>query len=294
MKPISVLYEDVKYYSTHNAGRLAYLEVGEGEKTLLFLHGMGSNLKAWYKNILSLKNHCRCIALDFPGYGQSDRLPEAFTIEQACEIVIEFIKSKKLEGVSLVGHSMGGQISIAVAHTAPELITSLILCAPAGIEVFTESEIEMITKFFTADLLATYSAKMIERNYHLNFYKMPEDAFFMIEERQSLMKEAEAYLSFCEVVAESTRSIVSNNVLELLGALEQRVLILYGKEDKLIPHHIVHPDKNIYDIARAAEGQLKKGELKIYEDCGHFLQWEQANKFNSCLLEFLSLKTARN
>ena len=288
MKSISALYEDVKFYPTQNAGRLAYVEIGEGKQTLLFLHGMGSNLKAWYKNILTLKNHYRCIAIDLPGFGQSDRLAEAFTIERAREVVIAFIRSKGFERVSLVGHSMGGQISIAAAHAAPELITSLILCAPAGIEVFTESEIELITKFFTADLLTTYSAKMIERNYHLNFHKMPEDAFFMIAERQALMKEAEAYLSFCEVVAESTKSIISNNVLELLGDLENRVMILYGKEDKLIPHHIVHPEKTIYGIAEAAEKQIKNGELKIYDNCGHFLQWEENEKFCSDLIAFLN------
>lgn len=290
MRPINELYQDAKYYQLDGGSRVVYLDIGTGDQTLVFLHGMGSNLKAWYKNIEVLKDKYRCIALDFPGFGQSDRLADAFTIDGARDVIVEFIENQKLERVSLVGHSMGGQISVAIAHEAPGLVENLFLAAPAGIEVFSESEIEMISKFFTADLLTTYSTKMIEKNYHLNFHKMPEDAFFMIEERQALMKEEVAYRSFCEVVAESTKSIISSNVLGLLGALEQRVLVLYGKEDKLIPHHIVHPDKTILEIAGAAEGRLKKGELKIYEDCGHFVQWEKADKFNSGLLHFLTLK----
>jgi len=183
--------------------------------------------------------------------------------------------------------TMGGLIAIAIGHARPDLVDRLVLAAPAGIEQFSESEIELITKFFTAELIASYSASMIERNYKINFFNMPDDARFMIEERQAFIKKPDEYLSFCEVVAESTQSIISTNVLHKLKELQQKTLVIYGAEDKLIPHHIVHPGKKTKDIAELAISEVKNGSMKLYEACGHFLQWEKADRFNMDLMSFL-------
>jgi len=71
------LYDKAKHYHSEKTGKhLTYIDIGGGEQTLLFLHGMGSNLKAWYKNVLPLQEQYRCIAMDFPGYGRSERLDD--------------------------------------------------------------------------------------------------------------------------------------------------------------------------------------------------------------------------
>lgn len=282
------LYDSVKYYKSKKEGkRVAYVEMGKGEQTLVFLHGMGSNLKAWHKNLTSLQTDYRCIAIDFPGYGYSDRLDGAFSIAKVRDVVIEFVEELKLKNVCLVGHSMGGQIAIASGHERPDLISKLVLAAPAGIEVFSAEEIEMIKMFYTSDLIASYSSNMIEKKYHLNFHEMPTDALFMIDERLALKKDLEKYPSFCEVVAESTKSIVSSNVFHLLKDLRQSVLVIFGNQDKLIPHHIVHPEKKTKQIAEGAFKELSQGELIVYENCGHFLQWEMAERYNIDILNFL-------
>ncbi|EMR02111.1 Haloalkane dehalogenase [Cesiribacter andamanensis AMV16] len=61
-----------RYLTTKAGLPLAYTDVGQGPP-LLFIHGLGSYLPAWQKNIAFLSPHFRCLALDLPGFGKSGK-----------------------------------------------------------------------------------------------------------------------------------------------------------------------------------------------------------------------------
>jgi hypothetical protein len=77
--------------------RMAYVDEGEGP-VLLFIHGLGSNLKGWKKNIDVLRKHYRCIALDLPNYGKSSGGDFSFSMTFFATKVLEFIQSLKIGG----------------------------------------------------------------------------------------------------------------------------------------------------------------------------------------------------
>jgi len=275
------------FFRARPSCNLAYIVEGESDKTMLFLHGMGSSKEAWAKNISAFKDEYTCIALDLPGYGDSDPLDETYSIPIVASMVVEFIRSRNLREVILVGHSMGGQLSIEVTSMVPDLIAGLCLVAPAGLEVFTQAEVDLIAQYFTAELISSYPRVMIKKNFELNFYEMPDDAIFMIEDRYNLKEDKPRYLRFCQTFAESTLAIVGYNVVDKLKKIEQPVLLCFGQDDKIIPHHILHPDKKIEDIAQNAIAQLANGKLKIFENCGHFIQWEKAAEVNALIKDFV-------
>jgi len=103
---------DTKFIKV-NDYEIAYVDEGNSENVLLFIHGLGSYLKAWDRNIPELKNHFRCIAFDLPGYGKSSKQIHSGEVSFMFEILNEFITKLNLKSVSLVGHSMGGQITLA-------------------------------------------------------------------------------------------------------------------------------------------------------------------------------------
>ena len=127
---------------------------------------------------------------------------------------------------------------------------------------------------------------MIRKNFLINFYRMPEDAKFMIEDRLQLKADKLKYLQFCKTIAETTQAIVKYNMLEYLDQLRLPVLIMYGRQDKLIPHHILHPELELEAIVGEALEKLEKGSLVLYENCGHFVQWEKAEEVNAEILGF--------
>ncbi len=273
-------------YYIYGDSKMAYSDTGNGTQTLIFLHGMGSNQKAWTKNVSELKDNFRCITLDLPGYGLSSPLPSVFEIGSVAQLVIDFISTLQLRSVSLVGHSMGGHISMEVARQAPELIDRLILIAPAGLERFEEKEIAVIEQFFTAELISGYPDEMIRKNFLINFYRMPEDAQFMMEDRILLKADQPKYLRWCQTIAETTCAIVKCNMLSHLEQLQLPVLVMFGRQDKLIPHHLVHPELQLDTILSTAMEKLEKGTLVLYDRCGHFVQWERAQEVNNQIVDF--------
>ncbi|MEN0006821.1 MAG: alpha/beta fold hydrolase, partial [Bacteroidota bacterium] len=119
---------------------IAYVDEGEGSKTLLFVHGLGSYLRAWDKNISVLSKDYRCIAVDLPGYGKSSKGNYAFDMQFFAQALQQFIQQLDLKEITLVGHSMGGQIAMHVVLDEVAAVEKLVLLAPAGFEVFTDQE----------------------------------------------------------------------------------------------------------------------------------------------------------
>jgi pimeloyl-ACP methyl ester carboxylesterase len=93
--------------------------------TWIFLHGWGANKAVW-KNIIKRIPYTS-IAVDLPGFGQSDDLDSPWSIADYRDVVVELVQQLKKDSVILVGHSFGGQIATGVAAKNPEWISGLVL-----------------------------------------------------------------------------------------------------------------------------------------------------------------------
>ncbi|MBE0551980.1 MAG: alpha/beta hydrolase [Ignavibacterium sp.] len=263
---------------------LAYIDEGDSENVLLFIHGLGSYLKAWDRNIPELKKHFRCIALDLPGYGKSSKQIHSGDVSFYVEIINEFITKLNLENVSLVGHSMGGQIVSAYTIKHPNQITKLILAAPAGFETFNEEEVELIKKIISPEILFKTSDHQIRLNYQFNFFKMPLEAEEMIADRITI-KDDEDFYAHCTVVSNSLFGLLNAPVFDKLKEINTPTLIFFGKNDLLIPNKSIH-QTTTEEIASRGSSQIKNSKVILLDKCGHFLQYEKPEKFNSEIISF--------
>src|SRR5690554_6525675 len=131
---------DVQKVEISNGIEIAYMDEGQGSETIIMIHGLGSYAPAWKKTIEGLKENYRCIAIDLPGYGISTQGDFSGSMTFFADAVNEFAEALNLDNVVLAGHSMGGQFAIVAALKYPELVSKLVLVAPAGIETFSEGE----------------------------------------------------------------------------------------------------------------------------------------------------------
>ena len=101
--------------TTNKPINLHYKETGRGDPILL-LHGLGASSYAWrYVTPELAKNH-RVIALDLKGFGLSDKpKDDKYSLFDQAELVDQFIQKHKLRRLTLVGHSFGGGIALALA-----------------------------------------------------------------------------------------------------------------------------------------------------------------------------------
>jgi len=269
---------------------IAYIDEGKDinkdEFVLLFIHGLGSNLKAWSKNIEGLKEHYRCIALDLPGYGKSQKDEYPFSMTFFADAVRTFMDSLNLEKVVLAGHSMGAQIAMRTVLNNSENIEKLILVAPAGLEEFTEKEKTWFQNIFTPTVVKATSEAQIIKNFQLNFYKMPDDAQFMIEDRL-LMRESTEYDHYCNMIPLCVMGMLNEPVFDQLLEIHLSTLIIFGENDLLIPNRFLHPNLTTLEVAKKGQAGIPESILEMVPLAGHFVQWEQAESVNGKVLDFL-------
>lgn len=113
---------------TQTALALGYEEAGEGERTpLVFLHGVGSDKSVWRPQLRQFATERRSLALDYPGYGDSDPTPEGTSRDDYAAAILAAMDSLGVQRAHVCGLSLGGVVAIAMHAAAPDRIASLIL-----------------------------------------------------------------------------------------------------------------------------------------------------------------------
>lgn len=114
-----------------DGNRLHYVDRGSGP-TLVLIHGLGGQLRHFAPALVDdLVRDFRVILIDRPGSGYSVRAPGAGAgLSQQAETIARFMRSLGLGKVMLVGHSLGGALSLAIAAEHPDCVGALALIAP--------------------------------------------------------------------------------------------------------------------------------------------------------------------
>lgn len=277
---------DTKYADLPDGIRMAYTDAGKGEYTLVMIHGLGSNLKAWGKNIEALSRNYRCIALDLPGYGRSSKGDYACTMHFFADHLRDFIRQLRLQKVVLVGHSMGAQVAMTALLQDSTLAERLILLAPAGIETFTEQEKAWFSIVYTPALLKATPPEQIRKNFEANFVQFPADAEFMIQDRMT-MRETPEYDAYCTMIPKCVNGMLQEPVYERLPGIKTHTLMLFGANDALIPNRYLHKTLTTRAVAEDGRQRLPNCQLEMIPDSGHFVQWEGAVAVNAAIARFL-------
>lgn len=274
----------VRRITLDSGPEIAFVDEGKGD-VIIFIHGLGSYLPAWRKNIDSLKSDYRCIAIDLPGYGKSSKLPHSGKMTYYASVVKEFADKLGLKEVTLAGHSMGGQISMIAGLNYPDLVKNIILIAPAGFEKFTEGQKQWFRNVMTLEGVKNTMAEDIQTNLAVNFYNMPDDAEFMIIDRIA-MRSADDFEHYCYAVVQSVNGMVDEPVIDLLPKISQPTLIIFGENDNLIPNRFLNPGKT-KKIAEIGKSKIPDSQLIIVKKAGHFVQFEKPEEVNGAIRQFL-------
>lgn len=283
IKPYSYKTHEIKL---NDSTTIAYVDEGIGDRTIIFIHGLATYLPSWQKNIDVLKKHYRCIAVDLPGYGRSSKSLFPPTMSFYADVINQLIDRLKLKNVILAGHSMGAQVSITTALKYPEKVDAMILAAPAGFETFNEQEAVWIKSVFTPEAVASATPAQIRFNYELNFYKMPADIEFMIEDRLK-MTEANDFMMYCKTVSAGVSSMLNEPVFKQLRNIKQPVMVIYGKNDALIPNQILHKGMTTTEVATKGSAEIPDSQLEMIPECGHFVPFEKPDIFNKVTIDFI-------
>jgi pimeloyl-ACP methyl ester carboxylesterase len=290
MKFASLKYPcNTKFINLSDNIRIAFCDEGSGTQTILFIHGLGSYIPTWKLNIPALKNYCRCIAVDLPGHGKSSKEIHSGSMSYYAKVLKEFLQELKIENAVLCGHSMGGQIAMNFTLQFPDLVDKLILAAPAGFEKFSKDEKEWIKSVFTSDYVMNTSEERQAHSFGSSFYEMSEAAEKIINDKIAVRDDPD-YFKYCSIIANSLHGMLDDNIFENLNKIEPKTLIIFGKNDQLIPNQILHPNLSTAQIAQTGASQMPKSKLLFFPECGHYVQLEKPEMFNKSVIEFLQIE----
>ena len=282
-------YPVKKVYLPENEFTIAYTDEGKGDNTIILIHGLGSYLRAWEKNIGELSKNNRVIAIDLPGYGKSSKEPHTGMMTFYAGIVNELVKELKLNKVVIGGHSMGGQIGMTTYLKYPQIVKGLVLAAPAGFERFTKGQKQWFRDVMTLDGVRLTTPEAIQNNLASNFFRQPKDADFMVSERME-MRSADDFIPYCYAVVQSVHGMVDNPVIDYLQDIKVPTLIFFGENDNLIPNRYLNPGRTV-EIAKYGASKINNSKLVMIPKTGHFLMFEKPEVFNKETIDFIkSLK----
>ncbi len=100
-----------------NQVEINYFHQGEGDTTLLFIHGWCIDATYWNNQIEYFSKNYNVYAIDLPGFGKSKAERVNWTIEEYANDVSAFIDKMNLKNVVIIGHSMAGEIMLQIAMT---------------------------------------------------------------------------------------------------------------------------------------------------------------------------------
>lgn len=217
-----------------------YRLAGEDPKTILFLHGMGSNLNTWDAVMPSLSANARVIAVDLPGLGltrayRPDLHPKAYSLSGRAAFVIEFLDVLEIDEVILVGNSAGGKLAAYITAQYPDRVEQLILLDAAIFGGGTPAFLQPLFQTPQMDHLGPYFARVFFKQWigllESNRYDPSQDAEGWLFMMQRPLKAQGWDQELWQLIRYSGEGFSE----EMISQIKVPTLVLHGEADILVP-----------------------------------------------------------
>ena len=255
------------------------VQLGAGDgPPVVFIHGLAGCWQNWLENLPAVAERRRVVALDLPGFGDSEMPQGDISITNYAACVEELCDRLGLGRIAVVGNSMGGFTAAELAIRNPGRLDRLVLVDAAGISI---SDLRRQPSMTLVRLLAAQSTSATRQ-------------------RATLLRPRLRHLAFRAVMRHPTRmpldllaaneggpgkpgfllamdALLSYDFRERLPEIACRTLIVHGREDGLVP------------VADAEDFNrlIPDSRLLLMDDTGHVPMMERPLTFNRELLQFL-------
>ncbi len=264
-----------------SGARIRYRTEGSGPPVVL-IHGIGASLDYWNWTVPALRDRYTTVALDLPGFGQSDPLGSTRSPEGAAAAVLEFMDAVGLRAATLIGSSLGGAIAAVTAGVAPERITALVLAAPGGFGVGLNLLMRLQTVPWLGEGLVALAGRyprLALREVFADQRRIPEALVEIARRDAARPVTGETYLKTLRAAVRlrGVRSEMVAYVQSVAARISAPTLIVWGDRDRIIPS----------DQAAVAARTIRGARVHMLKGIGHLPLVEAADAFNAAVSAFL-------
>ncbi len=262
--------------------QLHYNDAGQGAETVVMLHGSGPGASGWAnfsRNIEPLvAAGYRVILMDCPGWSRSDPIVCSGSRSDLNATALKgLLDALDLDRVHILGNSMGGHSAVAFALANPARVGKLVLMGggTGGASPFTPMPTEGIK--LLQGLYREPSIDNLKKMMSVFVYDSSDLTEALFQARLDNMLGRRDHLdNFVKSMAANPRQFPDFS--PRLGEISAPTLIVWGSNDRFVP----------MDTGLRLLAGLPNAELHVFNRCGHWAQWEHADKFNRLVLDFLS------
>jgi pimeloyl-ACP methyl ester carboxylesterase len=262
-------------------GEFSTCEAGSGPAAIL-IHGLGATKVSFLPTLVALAPHQRAIAIDLPGFGDSDKpLLARYDARFFAESITALLDALELERADFVGNSMGGRIALELGLSAPERVRRLALLAPA-LAWLRSRPFAPLLKLVAPQLGAIQPApRMLVERIVRSMVPGSETEWAAagIDEflRSYLTPRGRAafYAAARNIYLEEPRG--PNGFWTRLPSLEPQSLFVWGRRDPLVP-------LGFAQHVREALPQSRHVEL----NCGHVPQLERPKETHAAIVRLFA------
>mgnify|MGYP006266977765 CR=1 FL=1 len=260
---------------------------------LILLHGFGASIEQWRKNIPALSQQHAVYALDLLGFGASQKAPVDYTVDLWVQQVYEFWQTFIRQRVVLVGNSIGSLVCLAAAATYPEMVKGIVMLSLPDVSLRQEMIPKRLQPIVAALEGLVASPPLLKALFQV--LRKPgvirrwaslayADRFAVDEELVEIFaappQDEGSARTFCRLFKALSQPDFAPPVRTLLPSLEIPVLLIWGRQDRLVP-------PSLAPMFAALNAQI---ELVEMDGAGHCPHDECPDKFNQLLLAWLEEK----
>jgi pimeloyl-ACP methyl ester carboxylesterase len=240
---------------------------GESGEPLLLLHGLGGSAANWVEVLPTLTERFRVLALDLPGHAGSRPLPRGAGMTDFALVAADLLEAEDVSAALVGGHSFGGLVALRLAQQRPELVSGLLLAAPAGIRSgtrFAQAAVLTIATVRPGRWVAPLRFRYAERAWYRRALFRP----WFVSDADALSAGAThgllAGIRGHTDIKVAGRAMVADDPRIGLTALRCPVIVLWGARDAQLPLD------DAFEYARRLGAKLR-----IVADCGHLVPVER-------------------
>ena len=255
-------------------------------KPLMMIHGFAEDHRVWDRQIKSLSENFQLIIPDLPGSGKSDLLSHT-SMDSMAEVILAIMDNESIEECCMIGHSMGGYVTLAFAEKNAVRLNSFCLFHSTAypdseekkeirlkaIEFIKKNGVEEFLKASTPNLFAKQTTPARpSRSDGDHGPRTTESRKEMIQELIDDYKDMtpESLIAYYRgMISRPDRTAV-------LKSFTKPILFLLGREDTAVP----------YQQGLEQSGLPRHPEVHTLELSGHMGMWEQTVEANRILLAF--------
>lgn len=246
-------------------GIFHYETYGQG-KPVIFLHGWTSSWGIWQPIMEGLGNQYRTYALDFWGFGESGKTHSTYTIQDFVQMVAQFMEQLGIESAPLIGHSMGGTVSLMTAIQYPQYVKKVgVVGSP-----ITGDSLNIFLQLAGYRPLAAvaHRSTLLKRMFVRRF--APKN-WYANHIRDVSRTTLDSFLY-------SIASLRETNLVPSLHRILVPTLGIYGQFD-----NVVNPNQN-----RLLQAGVPHAQIEVFDKSKHFPMFDETEKCLQIIQSFLA------